>query len=93
MQRNELYEAIAVKYGQSHQEAVAIGELGELANALSKSLRGIPNRMSICEEVADVEICIEQIKRFYDKDGKSVASFKAFKLNRLRLFYIEGSDK
>jgi hypothetical protein len=93
VKQTALYDAVIKKYGAKHQVSVAIGELGELINELSKEIRGVPNIMHIYEEMADVEICLGQLKKIYDPSDKKIKLFKQFKLNRLKTFYIEGEAK
>jgi NTP pyrophosphatase (non-canonical NTP hydrolase) len=88
--RKLLYQQLEMKFGRMHQIGVAVGELGELVNALSKALRGKHDDMKIAEEMADVEICLEQMAEFYDHDGTKRELFRRFKLERLAKFYIEG---
>ena len=54
-----LHEAI-VTFGETHQEGVAQEECAELIQAISKKHRG--QRHNIPEEIADVEIMLEQLK-------------------------------
>jgi hypothetical protein len=49
--------------------------------------------MRIAEEIADVEICITQLKLMYDPTGDKVAVFKDFKIARLKQFFLEGGHK
>ena len=54
-----LHEAI-VTFGEQHQEGVAQEECAELIQAISKKHRG--QKHNIPEEIADVEIMLEQLK-------------------------------
>ncbi len=58
----QLYGAMIEKYGDT-QIVVAIEELSELSKELTKYLRHQGNFMHIAEEIADVEIMVEQIKQ------------------------------
>ena len=69
-------------YGKLNQLHVAVEELSELQKELCKDLRGIGNRDAIAEEIADVEIMLDQLKRIYHNYNK-VESWKARKINRL----------
>jgi len=89
----ETYEHLEEKFGRKHQLDVAIEECAELIKALSKAVRGNEDDMKICEEIADVEVCIDQLKLFYDPTTLKVAMFKEFKLRRLEKFYIDGNHK
>lgn len=52
------------KYGEQAQEGVAQEECAELIQAISKKHRG--KKHNIAEEIADVEIMLEQIKIIND---------------------------
>ena len=49
-------------FGKNTQIVVAIEEMSELTKALTKKLRGSQNLNSIIEEIADVEIMLDQLK-------------------------------
>lgn len=81
----------AVKhYGKVNQLHVAIEELSELQKELCKDLRGIGDRNAIAEEIADVEIMLDQLKQIYHNYTK-VETWKAGKINRLE--YRMNRDK
>ncbi|WP_230311965.1 MazG nucleotide pyrophosphohydrolase domain-containing protein [Turicibacter sanguinis] len=52
-------------FGAELQQMVAIEEMGELLQAISKRARGKDNRDNLAEEIADVEIMLEQLKHCY----------------------------
>lgn len=66
-------------FGEKHQKNIAQEELSELIQAISKDLRG--KKHNVEEEIADVEIMLEQLKRMYDKE--KVNKWKDYKLKRL----------
>jgi len=78
------------KYGRDIQIEIAIEEMAELIKALQKIKRGDPNNTTqwlnllhnICEEVADVEIMIEQLKLIYPTS--IIMDFKTAKIDRLK---------
>jgi len=88
-----VYRKLEEKFGRNHQLDVAIEECAELIKVLSKAVRGKENDMQICEEIADVEVCIDQLKLFYDPTGINVALFRGFKLRRLENFFIKGDHR
>lgn len=90
--RFALYAKLIEQKGEDHQRGVAVGELGELVNALSKHLRGCGVNMRTCEEIADVEICLEQLKMMHDPENVRVPLFKRFKLARLGEFNVKGGE-
>ena len=53
------------KYGFEHQLTLLFEEMSELQNALCKERRGRDSREHIAEEIADVEIMLEQMKLHY----------------------------
>jgi len=88
LNRTELYEKLIYSNGQEHQLTVAIEEMSELTKEIVKMLRIKGNRMHLIEEIADVEICLEQLKLIYSVDNKEIELFKKFKLSRLQHYYI-----
>lgn len=50
----------------TRQKIVAMEELSELIQAISKDLRGQPNRSNIAEEMADVYIMLHEMEYLYD---------------------------
>lgn len=81
MVNKELYEKAFNKWGDK-QLVVAIEEMAELQKELTKALRGMPCINNISEEVADVEIMLEQIRQIFNL-GISVEVVKKHKLERL----------
>ena len=60
---NEQYELLKKAitcYGAEHQENLCIEECAELIQAINKKHRGLEH--NIIEEIADVEIMLEQLK-------------------------------
>ena len=64
------------------QIVVAIEELAELQKELTKELRYSKQSDTIAEEMADVEIILEQLKLIFNNADK-VKNHKEFKLKRL----------
>lgn len=62
MNRYEVYEAAVKRFGAGHQMVKALEELGELSQAIAKWANGDPVTGEVCQEIADVEIMIEQMK-------------------------------
>lgn len=79
-----IYELALAKNGTILQRIVAIEELSELVKELTKDLRNIGDLDHIAEEMADVEIVLEQLKIIYD-NKKLVDKFKVNKLKRLKI--------
>lgn len=55
-----VFAAAILTYGEKEQEGIAQEECAELIQAISKKHRGKPN--NIPEEIADVEIMLDQLK-------------------------------
>ena len=67
-------------YGNASQKIKAIQEMGELIQAISKSL--LDNENNVEEEIADVEIMLTQLKIMYNLSD--VENWRNYKLNRLK---------
>ena len=67
MNVNEIYKKAIETYGEREQSAVAMEECGELIRAINKYHRkdSNENRKNLIEEIADVQIMIEQLKIMY----------------------------
>ena len=57
-------------------------EMAELQKELCKAARGKDNREQIAEEIADVEIMLEQMKVLH-RCAEAVAAYRESKLRRL----------
>lgn len=77
-----IYEKALADYGQKNQQSVAIEEMSELTKEIVKNWRGEDNLDHIAEEIADVEIMLEQLKLIYGCNTV-VSGWKARKLARL----------
>ena len=67
-------------YGNASQKIKAIEEMGELIQAISKSLLDGENNVE--EEIADVEIMLTQLKIMYSLND--IENWRNYKLNRLK---------
>ena len=81
---NDDIKSIADHYGLSHQTAKLIEELAELIQALAKdefaeSDKGMEH---VVEEIADVEIMLEQIKYLLCIHEAALNSIKTYKIMR-----------
>ena len=75
-------------YGSSMQELKAMEELGELIRAIARvKMCNVEEtytaRDNLAEEMADVEIMLEQLKIIYDNRDK-IKIWRRIKLGRLR---------
>lgn len=69
-------------YGCEIQQVIAIEELSELQKELCKSLRSGADRQHISEEIADVQIMLEQMMMLYECH-EDVAIWRKKKVVRL----------
>ena len=83
MNKKELYNKLLVRYGDA-QIIIAIEELSELQKELCKDLRGKLNKNNLIEEIADVEIMLEQMKMYYEIDDEELEVVKQQKLERTK---------
>jgi NTP pyrophosphatase (non-canonical NTP hydrolase) len=81
----------AEHYGYKRQSQQAIEECSELIQAISKYNRLLNGEYAgkekkiianLIEELADVEICIEQLKHFLEVPDAKVDNIKQFKIKR-----------
>ena len=78
----KIYEKAINTWGINAQIAMVFEESAELQKELCKNLRGEENRIKIAEEIADLEIMLDQMKQYFNiEDG--VEKYKQFKLKRL----------
>lgn len=83
MDSKEFYKKILDIY-KWKQVIVAIEELSELQKELCKSLRGDTNYDNITEEIADVEIMLEQMKIYFAINENEVEGMKKLKIKRTK---------
>ena len=70
-------------YGSVMQITVAFEEMSELQKELCKYIRGSGSQENIAEEIADVEIMIEQMKMLFNCEA-SVLQVREKKVKRLK---------
>ena len=78
----DLYSRAVSTFGETSRLILAIEEMSELIKELSKYTRGRENIGSICEEMADVEIMLEQLKIVF-RNRAAVDYHRSQKLQRL----------
>ena len=83
MLREELYKKLLEKY-KDKQIIIAIEELSELQKELCKSLRNNYNYGNIVEEIADVEIMLEQMKIYFEIKENEIEEMKEIKTKRTK---------
>ena len=80
MSNEEIYESAIRTFGSYEQERICVEECAELIQAISHKHRG--RRHNISEEIADVEICIAQLK-LINECADEVERIREYKLQRL----------
>ena len=80
MTDHEIMTAAILTYGEQHQEIVAMEECAELITAISHKHRC--REHNIAEEIADVEIMLEQLK-IINCCSQEVAEIRKKKMERL----------
>lgn len=79
----QIYLELIHKYKEK-QIIVAIEELSELQKELCKYLRDKYNEENLIEEIADVEIVLEQIKLYFNLDQNDIDKIKEQKIERTK---------
>lgn len=69
---------------------VAMEELSELQKEISKALRDKADINHITEEIADVEIVIEKLKKQFNISNSNIEKWKQFKKERTKNIYNKG---
>lgn len=72
---------IACTYGKESQVNMTIEECSELTKALLKERRGLGTKEAIIDEIADVQIMLEQLQDIFDCKAE-VDERITFKINR-----------
>ena len=79
---DDLYQLVMDRWGSDAQLTVVLEELSELMKEVCKMKRDMGNLDHLAEEVADVEIMLEQLRYIFDIDD-DVDAWKKSKLKRL----------
>ena len=79
--RDEVLNGAIEVWGEMLQIDVAIEELSELTTALARQQRGRNEPVAVVEEIADVQLCLDQLKRMYGPE--EVEKVEQEKLERL----------
>ena len=88
MTPEEIYRKAIEKWGNPLQIQMAVEEMSELIKQLIKHLRGKVNSEKIDEEMADVEIMLDQLKVMFNNQ-RLVESQKKEKLYRLEKLLVK----
>ena len=71
------------KFGTDAQLWMVIEEMSELSKEVCKYIRGYENQEHIAEEIADVQIMLDQLQIVCGVDSEMVEAFTNSKLERL----------
>ena len=87
----DIYDRAIAHYGKEKQLFQTAEELAELMQAISKAYRyeGKSYVDGVAEEIADVEIMIEQVRRIFDISTVDVEKERERKLARLERYIKE----
>jgi len=86
MKRDEIYKKAIDTFGSVGQAHMLLEEIAELQKEICKDLRNGTTEQSkarVIDEIADVEIMLEQMKIVYNIDPNVFMSRKRFKKKRL----------
>lgn len=89
MEAVQIYEKAVNRFGDEAQENMCIEECAELIQAINKKHRHLPS--NIAEEIADVEIMLEQLK-LINHCQDEVEKIKQDKLFRLTKMLEKGNN-
>ena len=89
---NETLRAAVLTFGANPQKAKAVGKMAELQKELCKDLNGQGSLAHIAEEIADVEIMLEQLKLIYSNTAL-VYAYRKQKIQRLQGRITEARGK
>lgn len=84
MNKEKIYKKAIGKYGVAAQLDMVIEEMSELTKEICKIKRGKGNHMNLVEEIADVEIMLEQLKMICQIRTNDIHGMKYQKLERLK---------
>lgn len=90
---DDVLNAIIDVNGDDFQLGIAMEECAELIQAISKYRRYGDNQQSVSEEIADVLIVIDQVKRICKLSDKLIDQIQAEKKKRLRERLAAGNNK
>lgn len=88
MTPHDLAVQMIAKFGQEMQMVVAVEELGELQKEVLKALRYRANALHLAEEIADVEIVLEQLKVMFPEVMEDIERIKMEKVKRTYEEYL-----
>ena len=81
---NRILTAAIKTYGNDAQKKMALEEMSELQKEICKNWRGKDNYAEIAEEIADVEIMLDQLKMIFGISERQLSKFRNEKVMRLK---------
>ena len=81
MEIKEFVNKMVTEFG-SLQLIIAIEELSELQKELTKNLRKCDNKEHIVEEIADVQLVLEELKEYFGISQEEIYKVKRNKVKR-----------
>lgn len=91
MEIKNIIKQMISKYGEK-QLIVAIEELSELQKEVCKDLRGKGDREHIIEEMADVQLVLDELKEYYGISQEEIYRIKRAKMLRTEKRYLENEN-
>ena len=88
MEIKNVIKQMISKYGKL-QLIISIEEMSELQKEICKDLRGKGNREHIIEEMADVQLVLDELKEYYGISQEEVYKVKRAKMLRTEKLYLE----
>lgn len=82
MTKDEFIEFVLDEYGWELQAVICMEEMAELTKELSKFIRGKGNVEHVKEELADAELCLEEMKTAFGIDDAEIERRKQEKIDR-----------
>lgn len=92
MEIKQIIKQMISKYGKL-QLVVAVEEMSELQKEICKDLRGKGNREHIIEEMADVQLVLDELKEYYGISQEEIYRVKRAKMLRTEKRYLEENIK
>lgn len=81
-QMDEVNTKAILHHGIKLQSVVCMEELAELTKEVSKFIRGSGSKSNLTEEMADVYICLDQLRKMYNVDPEQLQDEIYLKLCR-----------
>lgn len=101
MVNKNLQRKVVNHFGVREQSIIAMEECSELIQAISKAMRylnDIGRHNNLAEEIADVLLCVEQIKNIYNVEDVEIDRWTDFKQTRqldrmgIKGLYVENGE-